>query len=284
MSQNKQKIAIWGANGMLGRYVKNQLANTYDVISFTRKDLDLKTANFQAISLLLSENNIGDNDIVINCAGVIPQSSNQRTLDTRTYFEINSIFPIMLSNVCNHIGAKLIHITTDCVFSGKGENSGNYTENSTHDETNDYGISKSLGECCDNTTIIRTSIIGEELCHKRSLLEWVKKNTGKSINGFADHLWNGVTCLKLAQVIDEIIQHNYYWKGVRHIFSPRSVSKYELVSMINEIYDLNITITKTTSEQNIDKTISTVFDANQYFNIPDLHQQIKELREFLLVP
>ena len=134
----------------------------------------------------------------------------------------------------------MIHVTTDCVFSGKD---GNYDENSLHDETNDYGTSKSLGELC-KATIIRTSIIGEETINKRSLLEWVRSNRGGEINGFTNHMWNGVTCLQLSKIIEKMIREKFYWEGVRHTFSPRSVSKYELVSLINEIYDLNIKVNK----------------------------------------
>jgi dTDP-4-dehydrorhamnose reductase len=147
----------------------------------------------------------------------------------------------------------MIHITTDCVFSGKD---GSYNELSEHDETNDYGMSKSLGELC-NATIIRTSIIGEEVQNKRSLLEWVKSNKGKDINGFVNHFWNGVTCLELSNVIYKIINEKLYWNGVRHIFSPKSVSKFELVSMINEVYNLNIKINPFETE-NVDKTITTI--------------------------
>ena len=92
----------------------------------------------------------------------------------------------------------MIHVTTDCVFSGKD---GNYNENSIHDETNDYGISKSLGELCD-ATIIRTSIIGEEINNKRSLLEWVRSNSGKEINGYENHFGMELLDLQLAYILE----------------------------------------------------------------------------------
>jgi dTDP-4-dehydrorhamnose reductase len=266
------KIYIFGSNGMLGNYVKTHLAQFFTVIPFTRHDYDLSKLEIHSLDQLLFNNELQKDDIVINCAGVIPQASKQRDLNSRLYFTINSIFPVMLSQICDKYGAKIIHITTDCVFSGKD---GNYNELSVHDETNDYGMSKSLGELC-KATIIRTSIIGEELTNKRSLLEWVKSNKGTIINGYTNHFWNGVTCLQLAKIIHQIIQENLYWSSIRHIFSPRSVSKYELVSIINEVYKLDILITPFETEK-VDKTITSIYNTNSLFDIPDLKIQIQAL-------
>lgn len=266
------KILLFGANGMLGNYVNKYLLNFLKIVQINRIDYDLSLLNIITLENLLITKNLEKDDIVINCAGVIPQSSKERSLNSRLYFTVNSIFPVILSQICDKIGAKMIHITTDCVFSGKD---GNYNENSVHDETNDYGMSKSLGELC-NATIIRTSIIGEELTNKRSLLEWVKSNRGKEINGFIQHYWNGVTCLELAKIIYKIVKDNLYWSGVRHIFSPRSVSKYELVSMINEIYNLNIKVIPYETEK-VDKTITTTYDTNNLFNVQDLKKQINDI-------
>jgi len=152
---------------MLGNYIVKYLRNfNYDIISLTRSDYDLSKLNITTLDKLLIEKGLQKDDIIINCAGVIPQASKQRTLDSKLYFTINSMFPVILSMICEKYDTRMIHITTDCVFSGKD---GNYNENSLHDEINDYGVSKSLGELC-NATIIRTSIIGEEIYNKRSLL------------------------------------------------------------------------------------------------------------------
>lgn len=272
------KIFIFGSNGMLGTYIADYFKKSYKIIELTRKDYNINNLSISSLTDLLELKNIQKNDIVVNCAGVIPQSKNQRSLDTKLYFTINSLFPVVLSQICDKFRAKMIHITTDCVFSGMD---GNYNENSKHDETNDYGISKSLGELC-NATIIRTSIIGEEINNKRSLLEWVKSNKNKEINGYSNHYWNGVTCLQLSKIIRTIIQNNNFWNGVRHIFSPRTVSKYELVSMINETYDLQITINPFDAEIRSDKSISTIYEINHEFNIPDLKEQIDEMKEYKL--
>ncbi len=264
---------------MLGNYMKSLLLKNTNVITLNRKDYDLSNLNISSLDKLLKSKNLQKNDIIINCAGVIPQASKQRGLNTRLYFTINSLFPVILSQLCDKYESKMIHITTDCVFSGR---EGNYNENSIHDEINDYGLSKSLGELC-KATIIRTSIIGEEVNNKRSLLEWVKSNSGKEINGYTNHFWNGVTCLQLAKIVEKIILENKFWNGIRHIFSPRSVSKFELVSMINSAYNLGIKINKFETETCIDKTIISLFNENNYFNIPDLSQQIIEQKNFILL-
>jgi len=265
------KIIIFGSSGMLGRYVSRYLSSTgFEVIKLTRVEYELARITLDSLKLFLFKHNISNADVVVNCAGVIPQSKNGTN---RLYYTINSIFPVMLSAVCNEIGCKMIHITTDCVFDGK---SGNYTELDTPNPVDDYGTSKLLGELC-NSTIIRTSIIGEELCNKASLLEWVKSNNDKKINGYINHFWNGVTCLQLAKIIEHIIKYNLYWNGVRHIFSLNKVSKYELISMINDIYELNITINKLETEK-VDRSLTSVYE--QFYVVQELREQIIEQKLF----
>ena len=265
------KVFLFGANGMLGNYVQNYLTqNNIQVIPLTRKDFDLEELSVLSLKKFLEDNGLGADDVIVNCAGVIPQASKDRELSKRNYYKIHSILPIILSMLTTN----MIHVTTDCVFSGK---TGGYHEYSTHDETNDYGTSKSLGELCDGT-IIRTSIIGEELTNKRSLLEWVISNENRTINGYSNHFWNGVTCLQLAKIIHKIISENAYWKGVRHIYSPTTVSKYELCKMISDIYELNIKVKEFDTEK-VDKSLTTIYQVD--IQIPELLDQIKEMREFI---
>jgi len=264
------KVFLFGANGMLGNYVKSYLThNNIQVVPLTRKDFNLDELSVISLKKFLEEKCFRSDDVIVNCAGVIPQASKDHELSKRNYYKINSILPIILSMLTTH----MIHITTDCVFSGK---TGEYNEYSTHDEINDYGTSKSLGELCDGT-IIRTSIIGEELVNKRSLLEWVISNENRTINGYSNHYWNGVTCLQLAKIIHKIISENTYWKGVRHIYSPTTVSKYELCAMISDIYELNIKVNEYETEK-VDKSLSTVYEIQEI--IPELKEQIKEMRDF----
>lgn len=271
------KIYVFGSNGMLGNYVCKYLkSNNLNVIGIKRDDYDLSTIDIHSFTQFIDNLKLNQNDIVINCAGIIPQSKNYDGSSIKEYINVNSVFPILLSNIINKYNAKMIHITTDCVFSGKN---GNYIETDNHDETNLYGTTKSLGENCD-CTIIRTSIIGEELNKKVSLLEWVKSNKNKEINGYTNHYWNGVSCLELSKIIYKIITDNLYWNGVRHIYSPYSVSKYELTKIINDVYDLNIKINTYECHNKIDKTMSTIYNTNNLFNIKTIYDQIVDLKNY----
>ncbi len=115
------------------------------------------------------------------------------------------------------------------------------------------------------------------------MLEWVKKHNNTTLNGYTNHHWNGVTCLQLAKIINKIIGENMWWNGIRHIFSPTSVTKYELVNMINNTYELNNTIETLETENAVNKTLNTIYDVNGTFNIPELNIQIEELHVFSLL-
>lgn len=254
------KIYIFGSNGMLGNYLVKYLMSDFEVVPITRNEINLNGD----LNLIREKYNIVPEDVIINAAGVIKQ----RSYTTEELIKVNSLFPHFLSS----LGCNVIHITTDCVYSG---NDGGYDEDSLHDCIDDYGKSKSLGECKD-LTIIRTSIIGEELNNKKSLLEWVKSNKNKNINGYLNHFWNGLTCLELSKQISNIIKTNSYWKGVKHYFSPDTVNKYQLVSYINEIYSLGNEIVPV-MDNNCDRSLSSKYDCPVDTKIKD---QIIELKNY----
>lgn len=268
------RIIILGSKtGMLSNYVYTYLSKFYGNIHLiSRKQLDALTCSIYDI-----QNVIEDADVVINAIGIIPQKHDMEK-DKKIFIRVNSIFPHMLASLC--LDKKLIHIITDCVFSGKKIN-GNYNEKDEHDETNIYGISKSLGEP-SSACVIRTSIIGEEIKNNGknlSLLEWIKSNKDGIIKGYVNHAWSGVTCLELSKIIYKIISERLYWKSVRHIYS-NTVSKYELVSLINKYYELNIKVNEYKTLETVDKSLTSIYD--KMFDIPTLEEQIKELSKFKL--
>jgi len=181
----------------------------------------------------------------------------------------------MLADLCEQYKVKLIHPTTDCVYTGE---KGNYSENDPYDVSDVYGMSKALGEP-KNCTVIRTSIIGEEIGQSRSLIEWIKSNKGGEINGFEDHIWNGVTCLQFAKICQEIINENLFWQGIKHVHS-NSVNKYELLNIVNDVYELGIKINKVKSAKSIDRSISSIYSLP--LPVPSLQVQIQEMSKFSL--
>ena len=148
------KIILFGATGMLGNYVRKILSEKLDVICIYREDFDILNDNWDKLNTLLT--NLNKTDVIVNCAGIIPQTSDEN--EYKKYIKINTLFPHKLQDIADKFNSKLIHISTNCVFKG---NDGYYSESHKPNNDNIYGVTKSLGEI-KNATVIRTSIIGHE--------------------------------------------------------------------------------------------------------------------------
>ncbi len=271
------RIIVFGANGMLGRYVTAYFKREpYEVLGITRQELDLFTTTIASIIIYLTEL-FQAGDVIINCAGMI----NKRQVNEMEMYKVNSLFPQVLSRVCNSKKSWLYHITTDCVYTGQN---GMYYKEAPHDSMDSYGLSKSLGEPLSPvqdlyTCVIRTSIIGEEH-NNRSLVEWVKSNRGQKVNGYTNHWWNGVTCLELAKQIYQL-RHVHFTPGLLVLVSKYkgadSINKYDLVQEISNVYDLGLTIAPYQTPQKYDRTLylgtATVVET-------DLKDQIVAMRDF----
>ena len=265
------RVFIFGSTGMLGTYVTKYFSlKDYETIPLSRKKADIH----KITERMLMSSSIGKGDVVINCAGLIKQRPGITEYD---FIKVNTVFPHMLAKICESKGAKLIHISTDCTFDGLR---GGYNEEDLHNATDIYGRTKSLGEPA-SATIIRTSIIGEELNNFLSLLEWVKSNRGGSINGFTNHLWNGITCLKFAEICEYIIENNMFWSSTKHIFSPNVVSKYELVILISDIYNLDIKVSPVEATNMCDRSLTSV-RSGIIVPVEDLKTQIQKMKKFEL--
>lgn len=263
-----RNIILFGATGMLGSYCLNILQRKYNVVAVTKKDYDILSNDLNKLYNIL---NTYENSVVINCAGSIPQ----RGIDNENEcFILNSLFPKTLEKITLELNIKFIHISTNCVF--------NYTHGKCNEltipnETQTYGLSKILGEP-EKASVIRTSIIGEELVNKKSLLEWVISNKDSKINGYENYLWNGCTCLELCYFIRNIIETNSYWEGVKHIHSDEIISKYMLLCLINKIYNLNINIVPIMLDNDVNKTLSSIY--NDTIITKSIKEQIEEQKNF----
>ena len=267
------KIFVFGKTGMLGRYVYTYLKEkSYNVVGVGRNEVNASDSTNSLQKFI--QDNMSKGDIVVNCMGTIKPRVDE--LGDINAIKVNSIFPRELANLCEQYKVKLIHPTTDCVYTG---NKGDYNEKDPYDVSDVYGMSKALGEP-SNCTVVRTSIIGEEVNQGRSLVEWVKSNKDGNTNGYLNHYWNGVTCLQFGKIVETIIEKDLFWVGIKHLHSNK-VDKYELSSMINKHYNLNINITPVEVPISVDRSMSTIYEENlKEFDIPDLDVQIKEMYDF----
>ena len=268
MTKAKRPVLVIGSSGMLGSTVATYL-DSVDVPfhAIDRSDMDLSTCSYKAITNLLGSTNPG---YVINCAGIIRQRTDA-TMDEMV--SVNALFPQRVANACEVKGVKLLHISTDCVFDGS---KGGYTEDDRPTPVDAYALTKLCGEP-PNCMVIRTSIIGEEQRNKLSLLEWVKERAGQTIHGFTNHKWNGITTLQLAQVLDVVMFYDLYHVGIVHVHGE-TVTKCELVELINEVYQLGCTVTPTRAPVSIDRTLSTTLPV--FADVTPLASQVIELMQF----
>lgn len=196
----------------------------------TRKQIDATGCN---VSREL-ESVISPGDVVVNCVGVLkPDIENTGRVNT---IITNSVFPQIVSDVCLAKSARMIHICSDCVFSGE---LGGYDEKSLCDAVDLYGRTKSITPT--GCAVIRTSFIGHHHSGK-GLLEWVLSNKGAQIDGYYNCLWNGVTTLQLCKFIQQCISEEVSWSGLLNVFTASSMSKFELCTTISEVYDVNVKI------------------------------------------
>tara|TARA_A100001234_G_scaffold42494_1_gene34797 strand:- start:833 stop:1681 length:849 start_codon:yes stop_codon:yes gene_type:complete len=241
------KILVIGITGMLGNTLLRSLSKNkkFSVLGSSRRD-KLKThqkVNYIHLKNLNVENEeffktvkAHQPDVIINCIGVIKQLKDAD--EPLKVLPINSIFPHKLHYFCNQEDIRLIHISTDCVFSGK---KGNYLETDISDAQDLYGKSKHIGELHGrNSLTIRTSIIGHEIDSKESLLEWFLSQEDK-IKGYTNAFFSGLTTLELSNVIENIILHHKDLSGLYHV-SSKPISKYDLLNLIKKVYQKKIKI------------------------------------------
>lgn len=176
-------------------------------------------------------------DVVVNAIGIIKQLPTAK--DPVVSLTVNSLFPHRLAVLCQAAGTRLIHISTDCVFSGRG---GMYSENDVPDAEDLYGRSKLLGEVSSpNCLTLRTSVIGRELGTTNGLVEWFLSNQGGRVQGYTNAIYTGFPTLILAQIIADVIERYPDLSGLYHV-SSKPISKYELLCLLRDAYQVSIEI------------------------------------------
>lgn len=271
-------ILVLGSTGMAGHMVYYYLENKkkYNIVNVSYRNkltenshiIDIKD-NRELEQLILKVNP----DFIINCIGILIKGSS----DAENAIYLNAYFPHFLKEIANKTNAKLIHISTDCVFSGRD---GNYKEDSFKDADDVYGRSKALGEINDPMHLtIRTSIIGPELkFNGEGLFHWFMTQHGE-VTGFTNVFWGGITTFELAKAIEFFID-NQSVSGIIHLTNGQQISKYDLLVLFKLIWNFQKVIIKEgESVKNVNKSLMK--SSSFKFDVPTYENMLYELFKWM---
>jgi dTDP-4-dehydrorhamnose reductase len=283
------KILILGGNGMIGHKVYQSLRIVYEdtwvLLRQNLKDLEYKDLfdfekvidgidlkEFDRLSSILDNLNP---DVIINAAGITLRRGVDLSISNT--ITINSTLPHFLEEWINEKSSKrLIHFSTDCVFSGK---IGAYGENNIPDAVDYYGRTKALGEVTGSQSLtLRGSMIGRELANHTELLEWFLSQKGKTVNGFKNVIYSGITTVKMAEYVTRIVANFPSMSGLYNV-SSIPISKYDLLKLFNENFDVQSKILLNEEYYSKKDLISNRFYTETGFNIPEWKDLVIELKE-----
>jgi len=283
------KILILGGNGMIGHKIfqvlKSHFNDTwvtlrsnkshyekFDFFDLNKILFNTDLTNFENLTNHLDNLNP---DIIINAAGITIRRGVNNELSTTII--LNSVLPHFLEEWCNASkGKRIIHLSTDCVFSGE---SGNYSESSFTDSKDMYGRTKALGELNGpNSLTLRSSMIGREIDNNTELLEWFLKNNNKEINGYSNALYSGITTLQMALFIKDIILSFPTLTGIFNIAS-NPISKYDLLILLNKHFNNKSKILMEESYVSKKNLNAQKFYSKTNFHIPDWEDMINDLKQ-----
>ena len=260
---SRGKILILGRDGMLGSMLCTEVEKrSLEFVATSRhsrknngKVLSQESIRFDVdnddIQTLLGS--LRDIKYIINCIGIVKQS--KHALNEEYMYRINGDFPIRLGQRARVYGAKVIHLSTDCVFSGI---KGDYTETDIPDAKDDYGLSKLAGEKIvqESAMVIRTSMIGREIGpDKKGLVEWLLSMRGKKVQGYKNVFFSGLTTRRLSRIIIDLLNEDRISPGIWHISSEK-ISKYDLLNRINLLFDLGVEILPS-EEPTLDRSLNS---------------------------
>lgn len=252
MDNSKIRILVLGASGMLGStlfrsFSRDSKFETFGSIreASTKRYFvpELHNALIPNVHLhgesgLLTAFAVAKPDVVINCVGIIKQLPNAN--DHLDSLAINATLPHRLIKYCDAVGARLVHFSTDCVFSGK---QGQYKEEDFPDAYDLYGRTKFLGEVAyENSVTLRTSIIGHELNRSKSLVDWFLSQS-TAVKGFTRAVFSGLPTIEVARVVQEYVIPNLKLSGLYHL-SVDPINKYDLLNLVATTYGKVINITQ----------------------------------------
>ncbi len=277
------KVLILGADGMIGHKIAQSLDDDFELILSSRKSISLDSIGVKK-GKIFSHDLIKDSldpmlkntfpDLIINCAGITTRRGVEYNLQNTRL--LNSELPFKLDSWANLNSKKLIHFSTDCVFSG---NRGNYLDDDIADAKDTYGKTKAAGEVnSSNTLTIRCSMIGRELYNFTELFEWLVKNKNKNINGYSKAFYSGITTVRMGKIINKIIKQNINLKGIYNI-SSIPITKFELLNKLSNAFALNVDITENKNIKSNKVLISKKFTEITGIKTPNWDDLISEFVE-----
>lgn len=245
------RVLIIGATGMLGHKMALKMLQKKYHVSVTIRNAApefFKTKYFEGLHIIDAVDaynpdsvknaiSLSKPDFVLNCVGIVKQLAESKSAIPS--ITINALFPHQLAKMCHEAGARLIHFSTDCVFSG---DKGPYKQTDPSDVNDLYGLSKFMGEVSgEGALTIRSSIIGREFAKPTGLLEWFLSQKGGVVSGYKNALYSGLTTNAMADLVYFIIQNHPTLEGLYQV-SSEAISKFDLLHIINDIYKTGITI------------------------------------------
>lgn len=272
------KVLVLGSTGLIGHQVFKYLdkGEKYELYNISyRKKLNSESilCNVRNQDEFIEIVKSISPDVIINCIGILIQGSN---LNPENAIFINAYFPHMLMNLADKLNSKLIHISTDCVFSG--EKGMSYIEKDFKDGKGIYAKSKGLGEIIsENHLTLRTSVIGPELkTDGEELFHWFMSQSHK-INGYTKAIWSGVSTLILAKVVGWAIENKI--TGLYHVTNNKTIDKFTLLNLIKKYTKKNISIIPFDRIELNKSFIDTRKELN--FEIPTYDQMVKEMIDMI---
>lgn len=287
------RILVLGKDGMLGTMVSKYFTslNEYEVYFTSRRDdstvFNDNVRKFDVskdpLEILINEINP---DFLINCIGIIKPEINEDNKESiEKAININTYFPLEISQLSKNMNFKYIQIGTDCVFSGEV---GDYLEDASQDANDIYGKTKIGGETEHaDKYILRGSIVGPESGDGKSLLNWFLSQNSNKVNGFSDHMWNGITTLNFAKIVHGMIKNNNFNIHTQHVVPKDEVSKYDLLIYFKKYFDVDVIIEKSNSSNSVNRSLKTnnqdenikLWKDAGYSSVPSIEENIKELSE-----
>ena len=250
-------------------------------IDSSRVFLDVTAKNFESELLFLPSKSF-----LINCIGLIRHKIGKE--DEGLAWYLNSEYPRILAKHALHNNLKVINICTDCVFSG---NSGDYSEDDAFDPIDLYGETKANGENNNAAVMnLRTSVVGPEVDSNFGLLSWVLSNEkDANLLGYQNHVWNGITSIALAKIVEGIINFDLFFPGKAHIVPKNQITKLDLIIEIAQRGGRDdLVVTPHNTEISVNRTLATKYPARNrklwksagYLDLPSIQNLLSEVLAF----